>query len=160
MKNLRGKLTYANVISTLCLFLLLGGGAAFAASQLPKNSVGTKQLKKGSITPAKLNASAKAALKGAPGAAGAQGAAGAPGATHVTVRMAQDLGARSVVSCHPGEVAAGGGGIVAAGEQKAWIKVSNPVQKDGQTPTEWEAVGENVNGESVDVAAYVICASP
>ena len=55
MTNLRVRLTYANVIiSTLCLFLLLGGGAAYAASQLGKNSVGTKQLKKNSVTTAKI----------------------------------------------------------------------------------------------------------
>jgi hypothetical protein len=36
---MRQKLTYANVMSTLCFFLLLGGGA-YAATQLPKNSVG------------------------------------------------------------------------------------------------------------------------
>jgi hypothetical protein len=40
MERLRNKLTYANVISTLCLCLLVGGGTAFAATQLPKNSVG------------------------------------------------------------------------------------------------------------------------
>jgi len=39
MRALRSKLTYANVISTLCLFLLLGGGAAMAAGQLARNSV-------------------------------------------------------------------------------------------------------------------------
>jgi hypothetical protein len=53
MNRLRGKLTYANVISTLCLFLLLGGGA-YAASGLSKNSVGTKQLKNSSVTAKKL----------------------------------------------------------------------------------------------------------
>src|SRR6188472_3205406 len=30
LKQLRSRLTYANVISTLCLFLLLGGGTAVA----------------------------------------------------------------------------------------------------------------------------------
>ena len=63
MKNLRGKLTYANVISTLCLFLLLGGGAAYAASQLAKNTVGTKQLKKNSVTTAKIKKQAITAAK-------------------------------------------------------------------------------------------------
>jgi hypothetical protein len=63
MKNLRCKLTYANVISTLCLFLLLGGGAAFAASQLGKNSVGAKQLKKNAITTAKVKKEAITAAK-------------------------------------------------------------------------------------------------
>jgi len=54
MRRLKGKLTYANVISTLCLFLLLGGGAAFAASKLGKNSVGTKQIKNGAVTGIKI----------------------------------------------------------------------------------------------------------
>ena len=52
--KLRGRLTYANVASTLCLFLLLGGGAAYAGSQLGKNSVGTKQLKNGAVTGVKV----------------------------------------------------------------------------------------------------------
>ena len=46
---MRPKLTYANVMSTLCFFLLLSGGAAYAASQLGKNTVGPKQLKKNSV---------------------------------------------------------------------------------------------------------------
>jgi hypothetical protein len=55
MKRARSKLTYSNVVSTLCLFLLLGGGAAFAAkTMLPKNSVGTKQLKNEAVTAAKI----------------------------------------------------------------------------------------------------------
>jgi hypothetical protein len=90
MKKLQGKLTYANVISTLCLFLLLGGGAAFAATQLPKNSVGTKQLKKnsvtaakiknGAVTQAKIATSAQNALKGATGPVGRVGPVGPQGA--------------------------------------------------------------------------------
>ena len=39
MKKLRTKLTYANVIATLALFLALGGGAALAAGSLGKNTV-------------------------------------------------------------------------------------------------------------------------
>jgi hypothetical protein len=67
-KTLRGRLTYANVISTLCLFLVLGGGAAFAATQLPKNSVGPKQLKKSSVGAAKIKSGAVTADKLATGA--------------------------------------------------------------------------------------------
>jgi hypothetical protein len=52
--ELREALTYSNVVSTLCLFLLLGGGAAYAAGHLGKNSVGTKQLKRNSVTTAKI----------------------------------------------------------------------------------------------------------
>lgn len=55
MKRLRAHLTYANVVATLALFLVLAGGTAFAAKNLlPKNSVGTKQLKNGAVTGAKL----------------------------------------------------------------------------------------------------------
>lgn len=73
------RLSYANVVSTLCLFLLLGGGAAFAATQLPKNSVGAKQIKKGAVTPAKIAQATRKQLSGAPGPAGPQGSPGAPG---------------------------------------------------------------------------------
>lgn len=79
MHRLIGKLTYANVISTLCLVLLLGGGTAYAASQLGKESVGTKQLKKEAVTPAKLSAASKAALVGPTGATGPQGSQGPKG---------------------------------------------------------------------------------
>ena len=54
LKSIRGQLTYANVMSTIAVFLILGGATAFAASQLPKNSVGTKQLKKNAVTTAKI----------------------------------------------------------------------------------------------------------
>lgn len=88
MRALRSRLTYANVISTLCLFMLLGGGA-YAATQLPKNSVGAKQIKdgaitgkeikKGSIDASKLTLETVATLKGAKGDAGAAGPQGAQG---------------------------------------------------------------------------------
>jgi hypothetical protein len=84
MKRLRGKLTYANVISTLCLFLLLGGGAAFAATQLPKNSVGARQIKRGAITPAKVSNATKQVLAGDPGPRGPQGPQGQKGARGAT----------------------------------------------------------------------------
>src|ERR1700760_1641970 len=78
MKRLRSRLTYANVISTLCLFLVLGGGA-YAATKLPKNSVGTRQIRAGAVTPPKLSAAAKAALTGPQGAQGALGPRGPEG---------------------------------------------------------------------------------
>jgi hypothetical protein len=53
MNRFRPRLTYANVVSTLCLFILLGGGA-WAATQLPANSVGSKQLRDNSVGKHKL----------------------------------------------------------------------------------------------------------
>ncbi len=49
--EVRPRLTYANVCATLALFSALGGGA-FAATRLPANSVGTRQLKKGAMATA------------------------------------------------------------------------------------------------------------
>jgi hypothetical protein len=79
VKRLRGHLTYANVVSTICLFLVLGGGAAVAMTVLPKNSVGTKQLKRGAVTPAKLSGASKATLQGPEGPRGPEGARGQEG---------------------------------------------------------------------------------
>ncbi|MGV1048498.1 MAG: hypothetical protein ACOYD4_08260 [Solirubrobacterales bacterium] len=54
MKAIRARLTYANVVATLALLLAVGGASALAASQLAKNSVGTKQLKKNAVTGEKV----------------------------------------------------------------------------------------------------------
>jgi hypothetical protein len=51
---MRRHLTYANVVSTICLFLLLGG-VAYAGTQLAKGSVGTNQLKAEAVTKGKLH---------------------------------------------------------------------------------------------------------
>lgn len=79
MKRLSAKLTYSNVISTLCLVLLVSGGTAYAASQLGKESVGTKQLAKEAVTPAKLSKASKATLTGTAGPKGDAGPTGPQG---------------------------------------------------------------------------------
>ncbi len=63
MKRVGGHLTYANVVSSLCLFLLLGGGVTYAATHLGKNSVGAKQLKKNAVLTAKIKNEAITAAK-------------------------------------------------------------------------------------------------
>lgn len=64
MKQIGKRLTYANVMSSIAVFLVLGGGAAIAAKNvLPKKSVGTKQLKANSVTAAKLKKNSVAAKK-------------------------------------------------------------------------------------------------
>ncbi len=62
MKQLHKRLTYANVMSSIAVFLVLGG-TAFAATQLGKNSVGTKQLKKNAVTAAKIKKNAVTTAK-------------------------------------------------------------------------------------------------
>jgi hypothetical protein len=58
---MRPKLTFANLISCLALFVALGGLAV--AAGLPKNSVGTKQLKRNSVTAIKIKDGAVSATK-------------------------------------------------------------------------------------------------
>lgn len=68
MRVLLRKLTYANVVATLALFLALGGGAVWAAGQLGKNvitsrniaanAVKTQDIAKNAVKSAKLSANA------------------------------------------------------------------------------------------------------
>jgi hypothetical protein len=53
VKNLRSRLSFSNVVAVLALFIALGG-SAYAATQLKKNSVGTKQLKKNAVNGSKV----------------------------------------------------------------------------------------------------------
>ena len=57
MQAIGKRLTYANVVSTLALFLVLAGGAPDAA-QVGKKSVGPAQLKANAVTTAKIKANA------------------------------------------------------------------------------------------------------
>ncbi len=63
MQQLHKHLTYANVVATICLFLLLGGATAIAAGALGKNTVGSKQLKKNAVTAAKIKKNAVTTAK-------------------------------------------------------------------------------------------------
>jgi hypothetical protein len=58
MAQIRKRLTYANVMSSLAVFLVLGGGAAYAAKK-----IGTRELKGASVTTAKLKRNAVTASK-------------------------------------------------------------------------------------------------
>lgn len=162
MKRVRSKLSYANVVSTICLFVVLGG-SAYAASQLPRNSVGTKQLKNGSVSLAKISSSAKKALKGAagvagaPGLTGATGAAGKNGATNVVVREgALEFGSEAY--CLPNESATGGGGFTLEEGELLWG--SAPIPDGSGKPIGWFAAAETAAGEQRETIAFVVCASP
>src|SRR4051794_9280471 len=85
MKKVTARLTYANVMSTIAVFAALGGGA-YAAVKLPKNSVGSAQIKANAVTGGKVKDGSLAAKDfagtlpaGAQGAKGDKGDAGAPG---------------------------------------------------------------------------------
>lgn len=81
---MRGKLTYANVVATLCLFLILGTGAAFGAKKLingakiKPHTITGKQVKNGSLTSAAFAGGIPAGSAGPAGATGPTGPAGTP----------------------------------------------------------------------------------
>jgi hypothetical protein len=54
MKQIRTHLTYANVMSSLAVFLLLGGASAFAAKQHQTKKIGATKLKASAVTTAKI----------------------------------------------------------------------------------------------------------
>lgn len=64
IRSLRSRITYSNVIATIALFVALGGAAV--AANLPRNSVGPKQLKRGAVTAAKIRKQAVTSPKLAP----------------------------------------------------------------------------------------------
>lgn len=74
--------TYANVVATVALFVALGG-TTYAATQLPRNSVGSAQLKKNAVTGAKVKDGSLQAADFVPGGvpAGPKGDAGPVGPT-------------------------------------------------------------------------------
>ncbi|HVQ58037.1 MAG TPA: hypothetical protein VMS60_03930 [Solirubrobacterales bacterium] len=59
MKQLRQRLTYANVMSTIAVFVAFGGATAFAAQKM----IGSHQLKAGSVRTGKLHTEAVTAGK-------------------------------------------------------------------------------------------------
>ena len=91
MRGLLARLTYANVMSSLAVFVVMGGGA-YAGATVASNSVGVAQLKANAVNSAKVKDGSllakdfkagqlPAGKQGPAGATGATGPAGATGAT-------------------------------------------------------------------------------
>ena len=124
--SVRRHLTYSNVVATLALFIALGG-SSYAALKLPRNSVGSSQirpkavgstevrssalrsrhLRSGSVTESKLSDSAISALRGREGP---RGPAGPAGPAAVTFKTSIDAGGRRVRGDPAGSTPIGIGG--------------------------------------------------
>jgi hypothetical protein len=78
ISRIAARLTYANVMAAVAVFIALGGGA-YAAVKLPRNSVGSAQIKNGAVTPRKIAKSTLARFKGQKGDKGDTGSVGAQG---------------------------------------------------------------------------------
>ena len=185
LARFRPRLTYANVVSTMCLFILLGG-AAYAATKLPKNSVGSEQIEKNAVNSAKVknrtlglidfSSAARAGLKGAPGTPGAPGQPGAAGATHLYMqdRMVDvpsgELKSQTAL-CGAGDRAVGGGaqwpasssttaGTLILVNSYATLGDTSEELVQGQAPTSWTVTGYNNSGDDHFLMASVVCARP
>ena len=73
MQQIRRRLTYANVMSSIAVFLVLGGGAAYAAKKIGSHelrggAVTTAKIKRNAVTRSKIKAQAISTAKIAKGA--------------------------------------------------------------------------------------------
>jgi hypothetical protein len=185
--RIRPQLTYANVISSLCMFLLLGTGVTWAATTLAKDSVGSKQIQKGAVGGSELKNRSLTAQEFAPGVQlrgpqgprglrGESGKDGSDGATKVVTRRGNlhyvnaDQTASASASCGAGERVTGGGFTIGIGNVRdVVVSRSGPTPTpDGgpiDNPTGWSvtALNQDVDKNDIepyDLYAYALCASP
>jgi hypothetical protein len=153
-------------------------GQAAANMVVPRNSVGTLQLKTAAVTGAKVKNGTLTAAdfkagqlpagpkgdKGDPGAQGPKGDKGDPGSAvlNVTVRSnSMSLAAGKTdglfTFCNPGERATGGG-IVSSVTAGVDVTTTMPYPISG-TPTQWYGEGHNTTASAVTLTVYVVCAA-
>lgn len=184
-KGLRPRLTFANVVSCLALFIALGSGA-YAATLAP-NSVGSKQIKKDAVNSAKVKDRSLKAVdfkegqlpagpQGPKGDPGAAGAPGAPGGTNVIARRTVEPGvangsqATTTADCETGEHLVGGGAGFVDGANgydfPATLQGSVPTGTNGKPvldaaeATGWRASALNQTGATRDLVVVALCAKP
>jgi hypothetical protein len=160
MRFIRSKLTFANVVALLALFIALGGSAY--AIHLGKNAVKTKNIKNGAVTEAKIANAAVTASKLA---------AGAVKTPSVVVRtdsktLNDGTNVLPTAVCQPDEVAVGGGALPSNDgngdilfESLRPLKASKANASDGDTPGAYQADFQNLAGGtgSITAFAYALC---
>jgi hypothetical protein len=128
VKQIRKRITYANVMSSIAVFLVLGGGAAYAAkkigsneikgnsittgkikkeavsaSKIKKNSITTAKIANGAVTGAKLNLGSIGAVPNAVHATNADNAnnantVGGQSATKIFAKLADGAGTTTIAT--------------------------------------------------------------
>jgi hypothetical protein len=175
MRRLRKQLTYANVMSSIAVFVVLGGGA-YAATTLPKNSVGSKQIMANAVTSSKvkdgsllskdfkpgqllsgaLGPTGSTGPKGDIGAKGDTGAQGSPALSGVEVKVVSQTVANNgtgagVVACPVGKVVLGGGATVAGGPAgSSYIQRSDPQKVTFDADGNASSYGYPVDGQTAN----------
>jgi hypothetical protein len=111
VKRMRKRLTYANVMSSIAVFLILGGATAFAAkkigsSEIKGNSITTAKLKKNAVTASKIKQNSITTAKIAKGAV--TNAKIAAGAVDVTKLAPGFVAPTAEKLAHSANISAGG----------------------------------------------------
>jgi hypothetical protein len=83
------RLTYSNVTASIALFVALGG-TSYAVTKLPRNSVGSTQVRDGSLQRKDLASGMSRGPRGVEGPQGPAGAAGQSGASSMLIAPATD----------------------------------------------------------------------
>ncbi len=149
MSKLRSRLTYANAVSTLCLFMLLGGSAYAAATITGKNiensSISGKDVKNKSLTQKDIRGPVR-------------GATGPGGVGQITVVASERVlfngeNVQSAVAlCPSGSKVVSGGGISISDQQLAASATTE--ERSG-----WGVVGIDLISDPGDyVQAQALCA--
>jgi hypothetical protein len=155
----------ALVVACLALAISLSGTAFAVATALPRNSVGTAQLKTGAVNSAKVKNASLRAADFAPGQiprgpAGPAGPAGVSG-----IQLISGSGASNSTSpktqqqdCPSGKRAVGGGAVLTGTVTNTFLWTSRPTDAG----TGWVAAGRESTGGNAGnwaVQTWVICAA-
>jgi hypothetical protein len=175
--RLLSHLSYANVVSTICLVVVLSG-TAYAATTLPTNSVGSAQLKANAVISNKVRDGALllkdfkagqllAGPRGSTGATGAPGAQGPPGGfdlakisyvtgpTFAVPPTTTGLIVGNDTPCPTGNKAIGGGYLIFSADTVRVVS-SEP----SGTGSGWSVGFTNNSAGSINVRITAVCAAP
>lgn len=158
MDVLRRRISYANVMATVALFVALGG-SSYAAIKLSVNSVGNRELKQRAVTPAKLSPTTVAFVK----QGGGTGHAAASSALDYrerqsTVQVGQEDGL--VLKCpraRPHAISGYFGPTDKAGLGKLVLTDSTPVDSSNNAPRSWDIGVRNLDTQPRKWFGGVVC---
>jgi hypothetical protein len=156
------------VVACLALAVSLSGAAYAVSTALPRNSVGTVQLRNNAVNSAKVrNASLRAAdfapgqiPRGPQGPAGPQGPPGASGLQFISGSGASNSSSPKTQQqdCPAGKKAIGGGGVLTGSTANTFLWTSRPTDPG----TGWIASGRESSGGNAGswaVQTWVVCAT-
>jgi hypothetical protein len=156
------------VVACLALAISLSGAAYAVSTALPRNSVGTAQLKNNAVNSAKVKNNSLRAADFAPGQipqgpTGPQGPQGPPGTSGMQIISGSGPSNSSSPKseqqdCPSGKRAVGGGGVLTGTVTNTFLWTSRPTDPG----TGWIASGRESTGGNAGswaVQTWVICAT-